>query len=408
MPDLPHRFDMDHNGTPVVPLTSLFGGSETLLRSNAPLEQSKVLIIDDEPLNIRVVQKCLRNAGYENVVTTTDSRATIDLIRAERPDVILLDLMMPQVNGLQLLEVIRGDRRLHHLPVLILTAEGDEEVKDQALRCGATDFLAKPIRPVELLARLRNALIVKAHHDNLSAYSIRLELEVRQRTAELEQTRQEVIRVLACAAEYRDHETGNHVLRVGRFSALIARQLGFSPSRVDLIGQAAILHDVGKIGIPDSILLKPASLTDAEKEVMKQHCEYGLKILQCIPTGGRWKLNEFDHNLLSPVLRMAATISISHHERWDGKGYPRGLKGEEIPIEGRIVAVADVFDALSNERRYKDKFPLDECIKMMEGDRGTHFDPLVLSAFRSNMPEVLAIARELADETTPKPSDVLQ
>lgn len=408
MPDFPVRFNMDFQTAPHVPVAPPGDASETLLRSRDPLEKSKILIIDDEPLNIRVVQKCLRHAGYDNVVTTTDPRATTELIRTERPDVILLDLMMPHLNGLQLLEVIRGDRRLHHIPVLILTATGDDDIKDQALRCGATDFLAKPIRPVELLARLRNALFVKAHHDNLSAYSTRLEQEVRQRTAELEQTRQEVIRVLACAAEYRDKETGNHVLRVGRFSALIARQLGFSPSRIDLIGQAAILHDVGKIGIPDSILLKPDKLSEAEKEVMRQHCEYGLKILRCIPTCGHWKLNQFDHSQFSPVLRIAATISISHHEKWDGTGYPHGLKGEQIPIEGRIVAVADVFDALSSQRRYKDRYPLDECFAILEEGRAKHFDPEILSAFCEDMPEVIAIARELADESAPHNSEYLE
>lgn len=371
---------------------------ESLLRSDNQIELAKIFILDDEPLNIRIVQKCLRHAGYTNVVSTSDSRTAVDLIRSERPDVIVLDIMMPHVSGMHILEVIRGDCRLHHIPVLILTASGDDVMKDQALTSGATDFLTKPIHPVELLARIRNALIVKAHHDHLAAYSGRLEQEVRQRTAELERTRQEVIRVLASAAEYRDQETGNHVLRVGRYAAIIARQLGFSPARVELIGQAAVLHDVGKIGIPDIILLKPGKLTAPEKEVMKNHCEYGRKILSCIPCRERWNLNDSAPLELSPILRMASVISISHHERWDGGGYPHGLRGEEIPVEGRIVAVADVFDALSSERRYKERMPLDECFRTLERDSGLHFDPVILSAFRACSDEVVRVAQELADE----------
>lgn len=379
-------------------LMPIVHAAETLLRSDKQFERAKIFILDDEPLTVRVVQKYLRNAGYTNFVTTSDSRTAIDLIRREHPDVIVLDVVMPHVSGLNILEVIRGDRQLHHLPVLILTAGSDEATRDSALKIGATDFLSKPIRPSELLARIANALIVKAHHDHLAAYSTRLAEEVRLRTAELEQTRQEIIRVLACAAEYRDQETGNHVLRVGRYAALIARELGFSPARVDLIGQAAVLHDVGKIGIPDSILLKPSKLSDDETRQMRQHCEMGMKILHCIPSSHRSKLGDSGHFKQSPILRMAAIISMSHHEKWDGSGYPLGLQGEEIPIEGRIVAVADVFDALSSERRYKDRFPLDECFETLEKGRGNHFDPAVLSAFCKSAAEVARIARELADD----------
>lgn len=375
--------------------------SESLVRSPDAEHNATIMIVDDEPVNIKVVQKYLRNAGYKQFVDTSDSRQAVKLIREQHPDIILLDIMMPHVNGLDILEVIRGDLEFQHVPVLILTAASDDEVRFRALELGATDFLNKPVRAAELIPRIRNALIVKAHHDNLAKYSAQLEHEVRMRTAELAQSREEVIRVLACAAEYRDRETGNHVLRVGRYAGIIARELGFSRARAELIGQAAILHDAGKIGISDSILLKPGKLTLDELEQVKKHCDYGMNILLGRPTHANVEcqgLSGTQRLCESPILRIAATVAISHHEKWDGSGYPLGLAGEHIPIEGRITAVADVFDALSSRRPYKDPMPLDQCFDILEQGREQHFDPKVLDAFFARMDDIVRVAFDLSDD----------
>lgn len=379
----------------------LVEGDQPLLRTPETGPKATVMIVDDEPVNIKVVQKYLERAGYDRFINTSESREAIELIRDACPDIILLDIMMPHINGLEILEVMRGDIKLQHVPVLILTAATDDEIRFRALEMGATDFLNKPVQAAELIPRIRNALIVKAHHDNLAKYSAQLEHEVRMRTAELAQSREEIIRVLACAAEYRDRETGNHVLRVGRYAGIIARELGFDRNRAELIGQAAILHDAGKIGISDSILLKPGKLTDEENQEVKNHCEYGMNILLGKPTHAHIPLQGLagmKRLCESPILRVAATVAISHHERWDGTGYPLGLAGERIPIEGRITAVADVFDALSSRRPYKGPLPLDECFDVLEQGRGTHFDPQVLDAFFARSDEVVRVAFDLADD----------
>ncbi len=354
-----------------------------------------IMIVDDEPIHIKVVQKHLREAGYDSFVTTTDSRQALSMVRSERPDVVVLDIVMPHVSGLHLLEAIRGDIDLHHLPVLILTAVSDEETWLKSLELGATDLLTKPVRPSELIPRMRNALVLKSHHDHLAENSARLEKQVRQRTTELTQSRREVIHVLACAAEFRDQETGNHVLRVSRYCGILARQLGLGLTRAELIEQAAILHDVGKIGIPDAILFKPDRLDATEFAIIQQHCQFGQQILLGMRDGqGEGGPAMCD----SPVVQMAATIAMSHHEKWDGSGYPLGLAGEAIPLEGRITAVADVFDALGARRPYKEPIPLDRCFEILEEGRGSHFDPRVLDAFFARVDEIIQVASELGSD----------
>lgn len=384
----------------VLPDASDSALSETLLRPEKQSNTARVMIVDDEPIIIKVLQKYLRQAGYENFITTSDSRDAVELIRKNRPDVVVLDIIMPHVTGLNILEVLRGDRSLCHLPVVILSAATDDEVKQRALELGATDFLTKPVKPPELITRIRNALVIKAHHDHLTNYSKRLEHEVRQRTEELSQSWRELIHVLASAAEYRDEVTGNHILRVGRYAGIIARQLKIPEAHAELIEQAAILHDVGKIGISDAILLKPGKLDPSEIALMQVHCQYGENILRCISSQGRRprRWNTMAHECHSPILRVAATIAISHHEKWDGSGYPHGLSGESIPIEGRITAVADVFDALCGRRPYKQPLPLLKCLDILEQGRGQHFDPKVLDAFLACTDEVFRVAIELADE----------
>jgi putative two-component system response regulator len=361
---------------------------------------AKIAIVDDEPINIKVVRKHLQIAGYQNFITTTDSTTAMSLISSERPDVILLDVMMPMVSGLDILRTVRSDPKLKHLPVLILTASTDSETKMKALGAGATDFLPKPVDPSELVPRIRNALIVKAHHDQMSQYSEQLAEQVRMRTAELEVSHLQVIQCLARAAEYRDDTTGQHIIRVGRYVSVIAKQLGFSASEVDMLCLAAQLHDVGKIGLPDGILLKPGKLTDQEYAIVKSHCDIGFQIVQPLDAED-FKTIRLHRDTPScndsPLLVMAGRIAHTHHERFDGKGYPRRLAGESIPIEGRITSVADVFDALTTARPYKDAYTPEKALSMMEEGRGTQFDSAVLDALLQGMPDVLTIHREHAD-----------
>lgn len=367
------------------------------------LEGRRILIVDDDPLVVRMIQHHLSKAGFCDFVTCHRSLAAMDLVHSSEPDLAIIDVMMPGMSGLDLLEEIRSDDVCWQLPILIITSSNQESIKVEALELGATDFIQKPFKAVELLPRVRNALMIKQQHDEVTAYSKLLEKEVAARTAALDQARQEVIHVLACASEYRDHETGNHVLRVGRFAGLIARELGFSADRIELIEQAAILHDAGKIGIADSVLLKPGKLTEQEFALMKQHCEFGERILRAEPNEHCTSSHQTpkSQHPRSPILQMAAVIAMTHHERWDGNGYPKGLAGEEIPIEGRITAVADVFDALSSSRCYKEPFPMEKCLDIMINERGKHFDPEVLDAFLRRIEEAKEIVVNLSDECLP-------
>ena len=386
----------------------------TIVPANAPAhtdivdpQSSRIMIVDDESINIRVVRKYLEKVGYQQFVELTDSTKALTTIMHERPDVVLLDVMMPEVDGLEILHAVRNEPSLRDLPVIILTAASDGSTKLEALDLGATEFLTKPVHQVELILRVRNALLVKSHLDELADNSERLERLVRERTRELEKSRQEVIDCLARAAESRDGDTGQHVIRVGRYAGVIAKQLGYPRDYVELMVQAAKLHDVGKIGIPDAILLKPGKLEPNEYELMKQHCILGTDIIQEMPKDAqresvaRHNPTNYIHEILgregSPLLTLAAVIAQTHHEKWDGTGYPLGLKGEQIPIEGRIVAVADVFDALSTKRPYKPSFSLKKCFEILHEGRGRHFDPKVLNAFFTRHKDVIAIQQELAD-----------
>ncbi len=359
-----------------------------------------VMIVDDESTTIDLIQSYLEDEGFGNFVTTTDSCSAIDMLRQHRPDVLLLDINMPKYDGLQILQEMRGDKILRKIPSIVVTASTDGATKLKALRLGASDFLAKPVDPSELLLRLENVLNVKTLQDHLADYSERLEQQVEIRTQELLRSRQEAILCLARAAEYRDDDTGQHVTRVGRYSAIVADQLKFPKPAVDLIEQAAQLHDVGKIGIPDAILHKPCGLEDDEYTLMQTHCGIGRRIIASDAEAMREHTSlgmRIMRSTTSPVLKMAAVIAQTHHEKWDGSGYPRGLKGKEIPIEGRIVAVADVFDALSSKRPYKDPFPLEKCFRIIEDGRGKHFDPRVLDAFMARKDEVVRVRDECID-----------
>lgn len=363
----------------------------------------RLLVIDDEPINIILIEKCLRHAGYQQVQPHSDATSALETIARERPDVVLMDICMP-VSGLEILGRMQQDPTLSHIPVIMITAHDDEQTRQQALESGATDLLGKPIRPTELLPRVRNALVVKSHYDHLQAYAFDLERKVRMRTAELMGSRIELIHCLARIAEYRDNETGRHVIRVGRYSGILARAMKLDDATVELIEHAAPLHDIGKIGVPDAILLKKDKLTPEEYEIMQRHVALGKRAFEPMSTN-EWRAFR-SHTILgemmmdlgtSPLLSMAGQIALTHHERWDGTGYPLGLAGEEIPLPGRIVAVADVFDALSNKRPYKPPFPIDHCFRILEEGRGTQFDPRVIQALLDSRDQIVEVRVSLAD-----------
>jgi len=370
-------------------------------QSDAP-SRRKIMMVDDEKLNIYVVAEHLKSAGYHNFVYTDDPLEALRAAKRDRPDVLLLDIHMPQLSGLDILRQIRADAVTSRVPVVVLTSSVEDEVKLRALELGATDFLQKPVHSGELVARLRNILMAKAYEDHLRNYSSTLESAVRQRTVELEASRQDVIHCLARAAEYRDNDTGQHILRVGRYARIIGSQLGMEKVSLDILEQAAKLHDIGKIGIPDDILLKPGKLTSEESATMRSHSTIGGAIIDGADNSDLLRRHtEIGSKILksgqSLLLVVAMKIALTHHERWDGSGYPLGLAGEDIPLEGRITAVADVFDALCAKRPYKAAYPLEKCMSIMEEGRGTQFDPIVLDAFLARQEDIVEVQIAYAD-----------
>ena len=379
--------------------------SVSLTADRDALRSRKIMIIDDEPLVIRVVKRFLAGEGFTNFVTVEDSRNAMETIERESPDVVLLDIMMPNVTGLDILRQRQKDQNLMLVPFIILSATSENQVKREALSFGATDFLSKPVDASDLTVRVQNSLMVKSHHDHIANYATELENQVRARTKQIALSREQIIHCLARAAEYRDNETGEHVIRVGKVCAVIADELGFGANYCRQIELAAQLHDVGKIGIPDSVLLNPGKLNKAEFEVMKKHCSLGCQIMEPLAENDTPRVSQHANvgnfivqDVDSPMLELAAIIARTHHEKWDGSGYPAGLKGDQIPIEGRICCCADVFDALSSERPYKPKFPLQKCLEIMISERGTRFDPVVLDAFLNRLKEIDQIRRTYNDE----------
>jgi putative two-component system response regulator len=333
---------------------------------NNTYSRSNILIVDDEPQNIRLLEKVLANAGYTNVQACSDSRSALSLIEQINPDLLLLDLSMPHVDGLKILEALAMREPPTFLPVLVLTADAGRPAREKSLELGAKDFLTKPFDITEVQLRVRNLLETKSFYERLRNQNEELDRRVRERTRELENAQFEILDRLTVTAEYRDDITGQHTKRVAEMAALVAQQLGLPDEEIALIKAAAPLHDVGKVAIPDAILLKPGPLSADEMDQMKQHTEIGAKIL-----GGSD----------SVLLQTAEVIASSHHERWDGAGYGRSLKGNDIPIQGRIVAVADVFDALTHERPYKSAWSIDAARLLIKNGAGTQFDEDVVSAF---------------------------
>ncbi|HEX6268767.1 MAG TPA: two-component system response regulator [Anaerolineales bacterium] len=334
--------------------------------TNTAFTTARILIIDDQSSNVLLLESILQEEDYTAYRGITDSRRALSVYLDYRPDLILLDLQMPYLDGFEVMNQLRA--RVPpgaFLPVLVLTADITPETKRQALAEGATDFLTKPFDPAEVTLRIRNLLQTRALHLQLQDQNELLEQRVRERTAELEETQLEILERLALAAEYRDDDTGEHTKRVGEMSAQIAQALGLPEAEVELVRRAAPLHDVGKIGIPDTVLLKPGKLTPEEFALMQTHTTLGAKML----SGGQFSL-----------LQRAEEIALTHHERWDGTGYLR-LRGESIPIAGRIVAVADVFDALTSARPYKEAWPRAQALEEIQRQSGRQFDPRVVEAF---------------------------
>jgi putative two-component system response regulator len=326
---------------------------------------ARILIVDDEPINVDLLRRLLERAGFSRLASTNDSREAVDLYTRFRPDLILLDLHMPHRDGLDIMDELNQIAEASYLPILMLTGDDTPEAKREALSRGAKDFLNKPFHSDEVLLRIGTLLETRFLYLQIQSQNQILEAKVRDRTRELEAAQIEIIERLARAAEFRDDNTGQHTERVGQMAALLARQIGLSDTQVSLIRRAAPLHDVGKIGIPDSVLLKLGKLTAAEFELVKTHTTIGARIL----SGSRFT-----------ILRLAEEIAFNHHERWDGHGY-NGISGSEIPLGGRIVAIADVFDALTQQRPYKPAWPVSEAIAEIDRQRGRQFDPALVDAF---------------------------
>jgi putative two-component system response regulator len=327
---------------------------------------ARILVVDDQEPNVRLLQRILARAGYRNVRATTNGRDVAGLFVEFHPDLMLLDLHMPGHDGFQILRelspVINGGG---YLPVLMLTGDVTPDAKRGALSLGAKDFLGKPFDATEVLLRIRNLLETRFLYQSMEKQNSLLEIKVSERTSELQESQIEILERLARTAEIRDNDTGRHTKRVGELSARLACALDLDPRIVDLIRRAAPLHDLGKIGIPDSILLKPSNLSLEEMAVMRRHTIIGAEIL----SGGH-----------SELVTIAERIALGHHERWNGGGYPHGRIGEEIPIEARIVAVADCFDALTHSRPYRPAWPVEATLAEIERGSGSHFDPLIVAA----------------------------
>ena len=331
------------------------------------LQFMKILIVDDEEVNVLLLKGILQRAGFTQFTALRNSSKITEHFLATQPDLILLDLHMPQKDGFEILaELAPYLEAPNYLPVLMLTADDRPENRQRALSEGARDFLPKPFDSSEVVLRVRNLLEARYFHKQLQQQNERLEKQVTERTQQLEGSQIEMLVRLAKAAEYRDEETGEHTWRVAHTCSLLARELGLGAERADMLLRAARLHDVGKIAIPDGILLKPTKLTPEEFSVVKTHTTVGAKLL----SGGQ-----------SPLMKLAELIALNHHERFDGSGYPQGLQGQKIPIEGRIMAVADTFDALTHDRIHRKAWSVPDAVVEIESQRGKQFDPAVVDAF---------------------------
>lgn len=350
----------------------------------------KILVVDDEEKNLKVVEALLAPLG-QDVILARDGKEALDKARSEHPDLILLDIQMPKLNGFEVAKQLKQEKDTSIIPIVMVTALNEVEDRVKALEAGADDFLSKPVDKTELRARVTSLLKVKAYNDHMLNYQKILESEVNKRTEELRKAFEQVksasletIYRLSKAAEYKDEDTGAHIQRMTYYAVAVAKRMGLVENDIENLTYASPMHDIGKIGIPDRILLKPGKLDDEEWVIMRQHTVFGAKILEGSDA-------EF--------VKLGAVVALSHHEKWDGSGYPRKLKGDEIPIAGRIVAIADAFDALTSNRPYrKEPFSVDKAFSMIKEGIGSHFDPEVAEAFFSIKEEILEIREKYKDQ----------
>jgi len=340
-----------------------------------PNRKFKILIVDDTPKNIQVVASVLQSKGYELAFATNGHKA-LSSIESTPFDLILLDVMMPGIDGYdtcrQLKKMVNGK----HVPVIFLTAKTDEESIVTGFDCGGVDYVTKPFNQRELLSRVETHLKLKDYEDNL-------EKKVKQLTGEIEETQREVVFTMGAIGESRSKETGNHVRRVAEYSYIFGINFGLPEEEAELLKEASPMHDIGKVGIPDSILHKNGKLDAEEWEIMKTHAQLGYDMLRFSTR---------------PILKSAAVIAISHHEKYDGSGYPNALVGEDIPIYGRIIAICDVFDALGSKRCYKDAWPDEKVFDLIKSESGKHFDPKLVDIFFDNIDQFLEIRDKLQDD----------
>lgn len=343
---------------------------------NDHLFDAKILLVDDNLSNVLLLQKILQLHGYKNLKYITDSRETIDTYITYQPDLLLLDLRMPYMDGLEVLKKLNEIKGDDYLPVIIVTAQDDKETRLKGYELGAKDFISKPIDHIEVLIRIKNMLEMRLMHNDLKSYNKQLEEKVEARAKELNNMHLELINRLLLIVEFRDDNTGKHIMRIGAYVSELCRVMGLSNDYCSKLFHASMMHDVGKIAIPDEVLLKPGKLTPDEFDRMKQHTIKGYEMLK----GSN-----------SEVINLAEQIALTHHERWDGTGYPNGLRGEDIPLCGRITALIDVFDALLTKRPYKEPWALDDVLKYISAAGGGQFDPNIVAVFMAHLQNFIAI-----------------
>ena len=363
---------------PEIPATE----GEIMTVSATDILNSSILVVDDEPVNTELLSQMLEDEGYTRVTATTDPRQVTRLHQEQGFDLILLDMRMPHMSGGDVLVALGPAIEQEWTPVIVLTAQIDEETRLEALRAGARDFLTKPFRQWEVLLRIRNMLESRHFYKRQRIRADELEDMVQVRTEQIRQTKLMIIERLGRAGEFRDNDTGNHVARMSLASEALALAIGLSPRHAELIRFASPMHDIGKIGIPDRVLLKPGKLDPEERIIMNRHSEIGFQIIG-------------DH--ADEILTLAGSMALHHHEKWDGSGYPRGLKGHEIPLEARIFSICDVFDALTSPRPYKAAWSDADAAAYLSEHAGTQFDPELVAAFHGILPQVIALRTQLPD-----------
>ncbi len=360
-----------------------------MVEANVDLKSATILVVDDEHFNVVHIETILNAYGYENVICTQDPTQVLDLYCRHNIDLILLDINMPVMNGYDVMAQLNSLHDTNVPPILVLTALHAQDFRQRAFDAGARDYVTKPFNMNELLSRVRNLLEGQLAQQYMRRQNDILDLRVTERTTELQMAQQQlhesrlqVVRRLGRAAEFRDNETGLHIIRMSKIAALIGKAAGMNEESCDLLLNAAPMHDIGKIGIPDEILLKPEGLAPDEWRTMQSHAQIGADILS---------------GDCSALLDMASVIALTHHEKWDGSGYPHGLKGEQIPLVGRLCALADVFDALTSVRPYKTAWPEQEAVNYLVDESGRHFDPKLIDYFLALFPKIASI-REMHPE----------